>query len=718
MKIADKLILILKSRKVLIVLAIAFYVLYFFPNQTFAASYSWYAVLTASPTSGTVNAQGYLPVSLSGGGVTDDGREDHKYNIDLTFSCNDSNADTIIRNPFWSASSSLGQTLSAPGYCQYSAPTGQTYYFAKLVAQSNDPSNPDSFARQRIVVNPMFGITPNPTPTPRPVAESCLGGTSVQTTSATESEKAIFGDKAVALYSVTSAQDKQFKLILGGREISHSGSGGVVSFTYGFQNLGTSNYGDETDGIIMLSKLAFGESMSSRIGLDPFPWGMTLDHFLTFDHRNQVTPPQGYWYATKEMTIADYSSDIREYMFNGGGDGFAHVQVCIDHAFDLNFDLVTPTPSPTPTATPSLNPTVTPTASPSPTPTPLPTQTPTLTPSPTPTVRPGSPTPTPTPVPTLSATLNANPSSGDAPLTTNLTGTRSETSSGTTNFTFWFNCNDPGTSVVDVTTKCGDPTQVSVGAKYDAQAVASKVVNHIYSVAGQYTAKVIVERGTASPAEARTTVTATTPQTLSAALSVNPNQGTAPLSNVSFSATASGTAIGTINYTFYCNRSDSGTDITTGYVRKFDGIPDNPKVITACSYSSAGTYTAKVIIERGSAVPAEARAQIVVSAAPSPTPSPSPLPSPNPSPSPLLSPIPSPKPSPILSPVVPQNCTISFESGGQAIKINGSLVADTICFNSRSKGASGYAVSILSSQSVLNQPLPGFNALASVIFGQ
>lgn len=67
------------------------------------------------------------------------------------------------------------------------------------------------------------------------------------------------------------------------------------------------------------------------------------------------------------------------------------------------------------------------------------------------------------------------------------------------------------------------------------------------------------------------------------------------------------------------------------------------------------------------------------------------------------------------------DCTISFEEGGSPILIKGSLVSDTICFNSREKTGSGmtsqYAVSIYSDQSILNASLPGFENLLPVIVG-
>ena len=89
-------------------------------------------------------------------------------------------------------------------------------------------------------------------------------------------------------------------------------------------------------------------------------------------------------------------------------------------------------------------------------------------------------------------------------------------------------------------------------------------------------------------------------ETLSVSLSADPSGGTAPLNNVDLAAEVSGSAVGTINYTFYCNRSDSGTNITPDWDAKFDGIFDNPKTaIDVCDYSAADTYTAKVIAERG-----------------------------------------------------------------------------------------------------------------------
>jgi len=88
------------------------------------------------------------------------------------------------------------------------------------------------------------------------------------------------------------------------------------------------------------------------------------------------------------------------------------------------------------------------------------------------------------------------------------------------------------------------------------------------------------------------------------------------LSNVAFKATVSGTATGPINYTFYCNRDDSGTNITPNYNHKKDNTTLNPyEASNVCTYSLPGIYTAKAIVERG-ALAAEARVTVTVSPPP------------------------------------------------------------------------------------------------------
>ncbi|MDP3954078.1 MAG: PKD domain-containing protein [bacterium] len=97
----------------------------------------------------------------------------------------------------------------------------------------------------------------------------------------------------------------------------------------------------------------------------------------------------------------------------------------------------------------------------------------------------------------------------------------------------------------------------------------------------------------------------------------NSLSGSAPLNGIDLRAVVTGTATGTINYTFYCNRSDSGTNITLGWDAKFDSVNTNPETVNdLCNYSSPGTYTAKVIVERGTALPDEERLTITLTNTP------------------------------------------------------------------------------------------------------
>lgn len=112
--------------------------------------------------------------------------------------------------------------------------------------------------------------------------------------------------------------------------------------------------------------------------------------------------------------------------------------------------------------------------------------------------------------------------------------------------------------------------------------------------------------------------------TLSASISANPSSGAAPLNGVDLAATVSGTETGTMNYTFYCNRSDAGTNVTgpgiPSWNAKYDATDENPKTaIDVCNYSAAGTYTAKVIVERGTSVVEKRKTITVSQPGPAPT---------------------------------------------------------------------------------------------------
>jgi len=173
------------------------------------------------------------------------------------------------------------------------------------------------------------------------------------------------------------------------------------------------------------------------------------------------------------------------------------------------------------------------------------------------------------------------------------------------------------------TTNENSDSQVEYGptASYGSQTVldASMVTSHSVLVSNLSPSSTyhyrVKSKDTASNQAISTDytfVTSATP-TLSVSLTANPNSGEAPLSGVDLTATVSGSVSGTINYTFYCNRSDTGTNIIAGYAAKYDGVSQTTRTGTdICSYNTSGTYTAKVIVERNS-YQAEARITITVS---------------------------------------------------------------------------------------------------------
>ncbi len=109
------------------------------------------------------------------------------------------------------------------------------------------------------------------------------------------------------------------------------------------------------------------------------------------------------------------------------------------------------------------------------------------------------------------------------------------------------------------------------------------------------------------------TFTTSVAPTLTVSLSANPSSGIAPLSGIDLTATVSGDVAGNINYIFYCDRSDIGSNITTPYAGKYDNISQTTYTASdICSYSQAGINTAKVIAERGG-YQTETRISIIVS---------------------------------------------------------------------------------------------------------
>ncbi|MCR4283820.1 MAG: chitobiase/beta-hexosaminidase C-terminal domain-containing protein [Parcubacteria group bacterium] len=80
--------------------------------------------------------------------------------------------------------------------------------------------------------------------------------------------------------------------------------------------------------------------------------------------------------------------------------------------------------------------------------------------------------------------------------------------------------------------------------------------------------------------------------TLSVNLSANKTSGNPPLS-INLTASSAGDTLGQTTYTFYCNREDTGTNITTDYNTQ------GPLETHTCTYPTVGSYTAKVIAQRG-----------------------------------------------------------------------------------------------------------------------
>jgi len=93
---------------------------------------------------------------------------------------------------------------------------------------------------------------------------------------------------------------------------------------------------------------------------------------------------------------------------------------------------------------------------------------------------------------------------------------------------------------------------------------------------------------------------------LSVSLAANPSSGCTLLNNVDLTATVSGSATGTINYKFDCT-NDGTWDL------EINNSSVNPyTAVDLCNYSSAGTHTAKVRVQRDVANPAEGTTTITV----------------------------------------------------------------------------------------------------------
>jgi len=133
------------------------------------------------------------------------------------------------------------------------------------------------------------------------------------------------------------------------------------------------------------------------------------------------------------------------------------------------------------------------------------------------------------------SSFGASPASGTAPLSANLSATVGGTATGTINYSFWWNCSNTSNSVATVTTACGALTAPAAGTcsansvGYKCSAVSNTTQttsNNSYASAGTYTGKIIVERGAATPAEARTTITVSSAPTTTLATGTDPSSAT------------------------------------------------------------------------------------------------------------------------------------------------------------------------------------------------
>lgn len=173
-----------------------------------------------------------------------------------------------------------------------------------------------------------------------------------------------------------------------------------------------------------------------------------------------------------------------------------------------------------------------------------------------------------------------------------------------------------------------------------------------------------------------------TPATpLQGSLVSTPASGTAPLT-VTLTARETSTNTGQFSFYFWCNKNTSDTS-TSGADKKVELTTGKVQTHT-CTYSSAGSYTPKVVIAKANLSSIERRVTVAVTAAPP-------------------------------APVGPGG-EIIFEKDGQPITVKGSLVADKITFNPRQKSSNTqYAAMIYSDAKVLYAALPGFETLVNVM---
>jgi len=219
----------------------------------------------------------------------------------------------------------------------------------------------------------------------------------------------------------------------------------------------------------------------------------------------------------------------------------------------------------------------------------------------------------------LSISLSASPTSGQAPLGVSFTAFISDPRDALNDFYFWWNCTSGSIVLSTVISACGDPSNSAIGFQSLFRLPNTAFTSHTYTSGGNFVAKVLGKKSI-SWGEDRVPIFVDDP-TLSVAISTDVSSGNVPLT-VNITANTSGTATGTINYSFWWDCNNTGTNVAAvtsvcgdptnpAIGAKFDGV-SNESQSTSHIYSSEGTYFLKVIAERGTAPPDEDRLTITV----------------------------------------------------------------------------------------------------------
>jgi hypothetical protein len=106
------------------------------------------------------------------------------------------------------------------------------------------------------------------------------------------------------------------------------------------------------------------------------------------------------------------------------------------------------------------------------------------------------------------------------------------------------------------------------------------------------------------------------PQTIGVILTPSQSSGYAPLDNVTFRATLTGTSKGPATYIFYCDRNDEDTGVTPNYLERRESLSDAPLPFGPCSFDFPGIHGGKIIVSRGGTLVAQATAPVTVTASP------------------------------------------------------------------------------------------------------